>query len=469
MAGIRGRFAQPSPAKKSVVRKSAQSLTLGVVAIASSSALAVAATTFIAADWQGVTATGTATITDQNDVATLNAKTSAQLFRLSGNPEITVVAEVSGTGVGFRRNAITETLNVREGAAGMFFDDGLLTERALTFLSTSTTDPSNPSKHCVPSVDCKDNLGFITLTFSEPVSNPVLSFSGLGGYGSYDATKRALGSWAELEFVSEDSVGAQGITRLTGTTGFIVDGDSITVNGDLPSTRCQKIDTFLNGTTTPAGCGSIVVNGSNVETIVFRTYLRSTAGFVLRKNPQTDTQFLYEDRDGVVLNRAANRPFIDTWSVAVSIGHTFTIAPLAVTANPQAQTIPADQPYSGSAVVSGNTENASYRVFSDPSSGTVVMQADGSFVYTPNPGFTGTDEFVYELCHPDDASICTRSTITLTISPADTIAQTGGERSSLAQTRGEVPPFWLFGAGLFGVGAAAYAASMTIRRRTAAW
>ena len=33
--------------------------------------------------------------------------------------------------------------------------------------------------------------------------------------------------------------------------------------------------------------------------------------------------------------------------------------------------------------------------FSDPPNGTVVVQADGSFTYTPNTGFVGTDVFSY--------------------------------------------------------------------------
>jgi hypothetical protein len=213
----------------------------------------------------------------------------------------------------------------------MFFDDGLLSEPALAFLSTSTANPSDPSKHCVPSVDCIANEGFITLRFSEPVSNPVLSFSGLGGFATYNGTERVLASWAELEFEPVLSVGAQGITRLTGTTGFVVDGNSITADGDLPSTNCVTTRTFVNGTTTPAGCGSIVVNGASVETIVFRTYLRSTAGF--RTNSSTNSNSSWMDSDEVVFNHDSDRPFVDGWSLAVSINHTFpavTTAPAAV-------------------------------------------------------------------------------------------------------------------------------------------
>jgi len=455
MVGNRRRLVKPALIKKSLVRGSSQSLTLGVVAIVSSATLAVAAATFIAADWSNATITGGTPITDQNIQATLDASSSGS-FPSSGSPDITVVAEVSGTGVGFFG---FETLATRGGAAGMFFDDGLVSAPALAFLSTSTADPNDPTKHCVPSEDCTDNEGFITLTFSEPVSNPVLSFSGLGGFSDYNSGSRVLASWAELEFVPHDSLGAQGITRLTGTTGFVVDGDSITVDGDLPSSNCVSTSTFDNGTTTPAGCGSIVVNGDSVDKIVFRTYLRSTGGF---RNTASSGQPVYEDSGGVVFDRAANRPFVDGWSLAVSINHAFpsetdASSDLRVKANPQTQTIPANQSYSGSAVVARNTGSATYKAVSEPSFGTVVMQADGSFVYTPNAGFTGTDAFLYELCHPDDKKVCARSTITLIVTSANLLARTGGE----------LPPFWAIGVGLLGVGAATYLASVTVRRPNA--
>lgn len=39
---------------------------------------------------------------------------------------------------------------------------------------------------------------------------------------------------------------------------------------------------------------------------------------------------------------------------------------------------------------------------SAPANGSLLLQADGSFTYTPNPGFTGADSFQYEVC--DDGS-----------------------------------------------------------------
>jgi hypothetical protein len=61
---------------------------------------------------------------------------------------------------------------------------------------------------------------------------------------------------------------------------------------------------------------------------VFRTYLRSSAGF--KPNPDINSKFSYVDQNGVVFNRVENRPFVDGWSLAVSINHTFPAVTAAV-------------------------------------------------------------------------------------------------------------------------------------------
>ncbi len=47
-----------------------------------------------------------------------------------------------------------------------------------------------------------------------------------------------------------------------------------------------------------------------------------------------------------------------------------------------------------------------------PSNGTVVIEADGTITYTPNPGFIGTDSFTYEVC--DDQGACSEASISVT-------------------------------------------------------
>ncbi|MEZ4687347.1 MAG: Ig-like domain-containing protein, partial [Bacteroidia bacterium] len=54
-----------------------------------------------------------------------------------------------------------------------------------------------------------------------------------------------------------------------------------------------------------------------------------------------------------------------------------------------------------------------------PSNGTVKINPDGTFTYTPNPGHYGTDQFVYTLCDSGVPSLCTQATAYITIFPPD--------------------------------------------------
>ena len=62
----------------------------------------------------------------------------------------------------------------------------------------------------------------------------------------------------------------------------------------------------------------------------------------------------------------------------------------------------------------GDALNATVVTF--PSSGTLAPNADGSFMYTPNPGFTGVDTFTYQA----DDGTASSNVATVTITVADT-------------------------------------------------
>ena len=64
----------------------------------------------------------------------------------------------------------------------------------------------------------------------------------------------------------------------------------------------------------------------------------------------------------------------------------------------------------------GAPTGSAFSLVSGPLSGTLVFNADGSFSYTPAPGFTGSDSFVYQVCLPaPDTAQCARATVTLTV------------------------------------------------------
>ena len=59
----------------------------------------------------------------------------------------------------------------------------------------------------------------------------------------------------------------------------------------------------------------------------------------------------------------------------------------------------------------GDTLSVDVAPVSGPSNGTLVLEADGDFTYTPNTNFSGVDSFTYTLIDADGA----RDTATVTI------------------------------------------------------
>ena len=51
----------------------------------------------------------------------------------------------------------------------------------------------------------------------------------------------------------------------------------------------------------------------------------------------------------------------------------------------------------------------------EPTNGTVVVNPDGTFTYTPDPGFIGEDTFEYEIC--DAAGACDTAVVTINVQP----------------------------------------------------
>ncbi|ATA55831.1 hypothetical protein CKY39_23300 [Variovorax boronicumulans] len=125
---------------------------------------------------------------------------------------------------------------------------------------------------------------------------------------------------------------------------------------------------------------------------------------------------------------SANFNGTDTFTVTVSDGHggtttstvTVTIDPVndAPTVPNYTQTTDEDTPVSGQVVgsdVDGDT--LTYVKGSDPTNGTVTVNADGTYTYTPNANFNGTDTFTVTVS--DGHGGTTTSTVTVTIDPVN--------------------------------------------------
>jgi uncharacterized repeat protein (TIGR01451 family) len=80
--------------------------------------------------------------------------------------------------------------------------------------------------------------------------------------------------------------------------------------------------------------------------------------------------------------------------------------------------------------VSGNVssndtypQGATFAQASNPQNGTLVFNADGTYTYTPNADFSGTDTFTYQVCNPTtpaggtqtDPNLCSTATVTIAV------------------------------------------------------
>lgn len=103
----------------------------------------------------------------------------------------------------------------------------------------------------------------LTIELNVPMSNVVLHIAGLGG----QATKIFT---SEFDLLTASSVGATGLTRLSGNTVFAVSGSQINNSGTPASANAGTC-----AVSPGAACGSVQVVGTGITRIVLRTYLRS--------------------------------------------------------------------------------------------------------------------------------------------------------------------------------------------------
>ena len=96
---------------------------------------------------------------------------------------------------------------------------------------------------------------------------------------------------------------------------------------------------------------------------------------------------------------------------------TITVGPRAV--NDTGAT-PANTPLNASVAANDFTlPGSSYSVTASPTNGTLTLNtATGSYTYTPNAGYSGTDTFTYRVCLPaPNAALCDSAVATITVGP----------------------------------------------------
>lgn len=103
-----------------------------------------------------------------------------------------------------------------------------------------------------------------------------------------------------------------------------------------------------------------------------------------------------------------------TDSVPATVTVTVSDAASTPAANDQTETTPEDTPVTQALDASDpDSQPLTYTVLTNPSNGTVTIDADGNFTYTPNDDFYGTDTFVYRA---SDGTFGDTATVTINVS-----------------------------------------------------
>jgi uncharacterized repeat protein (TIGR02059 family) len=157
----------------------------------------------------------------------------------------------------------SESLSQRGGTSSNFTKTGLITDPGVFIASLepgTTSGDTNCTLYTMGTTLSKClNRGFVTMRFSEPTLNPVISFAGWGG-----ADGGAV-SWSELQLVTP----GVSLTMLSGTNLQVVGGTYVGVVNPSPGTRC----------TSSAGCGSLQVNGTVTEVSFALNYNANGTGW----------------------------------------------------------------------------------------------------------------------------------------------------------------------------------------------
>ncbi len=153
----------------------------------------------------------------------------------------------------------------------------------------------------------RNYYGDVTITFSRPVLNPVLHFSAFGGSIKQSVAGETIGFYTELELSNTDVSAGRTLTRLSGSTHFVLDATSTKILNN--ATAKDNDDSGLYASTQEnASAGSVLLNSGSVPvtSVTFRVYLRGDGG--------TDPSAVW----GSPGSSQGRVP--DTWLLAASLG-----------------------------------------------------------------------------------------------------------------------------------------------------
>ena len=252
---------------------------------------------------------------------------------------------------------------------------------------TSVTILSGPSNGSV-TVDAV--TGAVTYT-------PALNFNGTDIF-TYSICDTGLPVYCDTATVTVNVTQLNDTPEISDTTG--------TTPEDTPVTICIPITDPDSGNFFTAGlCGS-PSQGTIVGPTVFNGELCITY------TPVTN----YSGLDSLCVTVCDNFGACDSAVIVINVTPV-NDPPVAANDN---YTTPEDTQLSGNVGTNDNLTDgpgADYTLVSNVSNGTLVLNPDGTFTYTPAQDYNGPDGFTYSLCDTDVPSLCDTAIVTINVTP----------------------------------------------------
>lgn len=156
---------------------------------------------------------------------------------------------VTVTGTGNTTNNGTATAGAR-GWSATQYSPALVT-------GDSVTSPRVNTGGCNSTGTCS-GLGTLTVAFSQPVQDPVLHLSGIGG------AARSGNNQSDLHAVMDLATPGVSLTKVAGNEQLAVSGTRVTATNDSTSANCTTTVSggTVNNAAASAACGSVRVNGT---------------------------------------------------------------------------------------------------------------------------------------------------------------------------------------------------------------
>jgi hypothetical protein len=300
----------------------------------------------------------------------------------------------------------------------------------LTAANDSNTTPEDtPVNGTVVTNDGTTSGG--TLTYAK-ATDPANGTVTVNPDGSYTYTPAANFSGTDtFTYTVTDAATGESLTRTVtitvdpGNDPFTDASESVTTPEDTP-----KTGNLLTGTSSVDGPVTVstftiagVVDGSG-NPLVF------TAGATAQTIPGVGTITIGANGDYTFTPAANYNGTVPTISYVLTDGSgTDVVSTLNITVDPvvdltaanDSNTTPEDTPVNGTVVTNDGTTSGgtlTYAKATDPANGTVTVNPDGSYTYTPAANFSGTDTFTYTVTDAATGESLTR-TVTITVDPSN--------------------------------------------------